>query len=1021
MRKLLSVLMVTVILLTCIPFGGISVLAKEAEDQSQEATVDKVYYTDLFYAYPYYLAEDNYLASYSASIENLYSSVYESYANSPLVVGTGLENALSTITSPTEIMKLMTDAMGVTDFSYNQALDAANEEFLKNLLSNSSVLSAGEAYAASEKTVKKFDKAISIFNGLKLEDEHSFPLTVEGYVEEALGLLCESGALKHLSVDTIMQLWVEIEDGDFKLGDCFKLAETEFQIAESIVYCILLEDVRIGIVNDILATQTKGTVLYDGMSRLKSQMTNNFAVRFCEQFLKSTVADQIWGMIDSAIGKVFDTSQLNAIIKLVNVVFNAVVDVPEFAEILKWQILMCYSRELADGIPNYALKYAEGPFISDEIGNYEALFTAYDAINNATLDVAKNILAMKDPIGEAYMVFEEAVENGEETVTIKSGSLSISVSSAFSSDEFYDIMRLGVLMDYSGTTHNLGSSISISNQNTTVTIPRKANTLFCIFREGVDENFSLIREFSNSNAYPGHIASVKGTIQSVPLEERVSIPREVYLNWTRYEINDSTPLLYGSDIVQSNSVYTANGLLRGSIGLSGNAELPEGITIGGNLTLFRPYEVLGKLTVLGNTTQWSVELKVSGELHTGSITHAFYNSKNKIYVYGTLISDSSIELLKSDLSIYGDMLVQGGLTTKGNITVGENGKFRLDGNLSMTVTSTMLNYGNVHCGGNFFLDYSTALENYGKFRVDGDILSSGDYAPYGYFNNRGIVWVHNFILNDCIKASYDPQKNNATLYISGDYSWSWSHPGTFVFTGTKKQTINKGSFSTIVLENNSEEGVHFLSNELSVSTLFNHKGNAYTIAASNPKFPDYDGDSLKDNVDPQPTAHNHTYDDEYDAYCNTCGVVRMDDILVGGQTSISEEVNGLAFKFDVAALGGQVVNGNHYVNGSALVTSSVEGREYKLVRMGAVASNKSDCVLDMESVDGKQTIDIEAVYLCDLEEDSLSYAVRIINIPENSKDTDIYARPYYVYEKDGEEIVVYGDTVSQSYNAVLGK
>ena len=47
--------------------------------------------------------------------------------------------------------------------------------------------------------------------------------------------------------------------------------------------------------------------------------------------------------------------------------------------------------------------------------------------------------------------------------------------------------------------------------------------------------------------------------------------------------------------------------------------------------------------------------------------------------------------------------------------------------------------------------------------------------------------------------------------------------------------------------------------------------------------------------------------------------------------------------------------------------------------------------------------------------DSLAYAIRIVNIPESAVGAEIYVRPYYVFEKDGEQIVIYDDIVSESY------
>lgn len=142
-------------------------------------------------------------------------------------------------------------------------------------------------------------------------------------------------------------------------------------------------------------------------------------------------------------------------------------------------------------------------------------------------------------------------------------------------------------------------------------------------------------------------------------------------------------------------------------------------------------------------------------------------------------------------------------------------------------------------------------------------------------------------------------------------------------------------------------------------------------------------------------------------------------VVSGGQTSVSPDVDGLAFLFDVAAADGESAEKLAYVNGSARVTPYTDGASYALVKMGAVASNREDAALSLTAVDGVHCIDIEGVYLWSLGADTLSYAVRIIDIPDSGKDTAIRVRPYYVYEKDGQEVVVYGDETAKSYNAVL--
>ena len=151
---------------------------------------------------------------------------------------------------------------------------------------------------------------------------------------------------------------------------------------------------------------------------------------------------------------------------------------------------------------------------------------------------------------------------------------------------------------------------------------------------------------------------------------------------------------------------------------------------------------------------------------------------------------------------------------------------------------------------------------------------------------------------------------------------------------------------------------------------------------------------------------DHVYDGANDTICNECGAVRQiaAQILVGGQTSVSEDCNGLAFFFTANVSGAQMQNGYEYVTDSASVIPFVDGESYSVVRMGAVVSN------------GVSSVDIEAKYLWETAANEASFAVRLVNIPDNQLDRVITARPYYVYEVDGEEIVVYGDTVSKSYN-----
>lgn len=129
----------------------------------------------------------------------------------------------------------------------------------------------------------------------------------------------------------------------------------------------------------------------------------------------------------------------------------------------------------------------------------------------------------------------------------------------------------------------------------------------------------------------------------------------------------------------------------------------------------------------------------------------------------------------------------------------------------------------------------------------------------------------------------------------------------------------------------------------------------------------------------------------------------------------TENGNGLAFRFELAADGVSVKNRIE----ADLTNATVNylGKDCKLLGMGAVMANDAAIgatAFALEDVNDITVLNIPAIYLCDLEPDSCAFAVRIINIPDSQVERTIYARPYYVVEVDGEEIVVYGDVDTAS-------
>lgn len=165
----------------------------------------------------------------------------------------------------------------------------------------------------------------------------------------------------------------------------------------------------------------------------------------------------------------------------------------------------------------------------------------------------------------------------------------------------------------------------------------------------------------------------------------------------------------------------------------------------------------------------------------------------------------------------------------------------------------------------------------------------------------------------------------------------------------------------------------------------------------------------------------HVYDDICDFSCNECGTVRepatlAEDIILSDvyhSITMEEETgNGLAFRFSMDIVGVEYI-GNQYVPGTGTIT--LHGETHTIKRMGAIVSNDADAELTLNHLDGK-TVNVEANYLLDVSQSSVAFAVRVVNIPETGNDVVVCARPYYIYECDGVEKIVYGDVNATTYH-----
>lgn len=260
--------------------------------------------------------------------------------------------------------------------------------------------------------------------------------------------------------------------------------------------------------------------------------------------------------------------------------------------------------------------------------------------------------------------------------------------------------------------------------------------------------------------------------------------------------------------------------------------------------------------------------------------------------------------------------------------------------------------------------------------------------------------------------------NGATLYLQDD-----SLQGEYAAAGLKLQSSVEGKGVTVISASKNytdTDGDGYVELKLGGSA-----GSA-GVPAVKPSFA-IENQSGQDawfvlNV-VEDTAHECVYTNEADVDCNTCGAVREAkyDVQTYGGASTSEDVNGLAFRFDVTNANLVKVADTAYAvdYANSTVTPTSAGT-YKLVTMGAIVSNNNSETNLEDVARNDRLLNIVAENAFGLDEGTPYFCIRIVDIPDDQKDTVITARPYFIYENEnGEQITVYGDEQAATYNGAI--
>ena len=452
----------------------------------------------------------------------------------------------------------------------------------------------------------------------------------------------------------------------------------------------------------------------------------------------------------------------------------------------------------------------------------------------------------------------------------------------------------------------------------------------------VNSNVSVDGKINLGYSYPTHSTlEVDGTLK---VTGKIYSDVNEYMNAFVNVVNNGTLEAEAFLLTSNHNTIRNNGLMiiHGNFATGwGNSLYQQNdeavLRIGGNYTNgfpARSYITAGTVVLDGDTQQTVKDFNVynltienpSGVKYLNSIyVHGLYNSNsnpielngNVTYIYDTtdFYGDYDYKTLMPAQNLDLKTSVKAFIVNDNGyrITIPEGLNIEVDGNINLRNGSSLIVNGQLKTTGKIYsyvedeMNAGVTVLNNGTLETECFELTSN----HNITTNNGTLISHGNFATGWGNSLYQ-QNDEAVLRIGGNYTngfpaRSYITAGTVVLDGEIQQIIQNLCASAVILENGSEEGVVF-STSISPSTLFNHNGNKFTLRAGG-TFVDYDGDGLKDNVDPHPTIHEtcltgHAYGawiidtpavpnagGQRHRTCSVCGKVETEEIPMAATPS----------------------------------------------------------------------------------------------------------------------------------------
>ncbi|MBR6681446.1 MAG: hypothetical protein IKL40_00490, partial [Clostridia bacterium] len=350
MLRKISLMLITVALLVSLCTSlATPALAAEAQAEAKE-----VYYSDLFYGYDTsYLSESTILKSHAKDTSVILANIYNEYASSFQGFWTSFKTGLNMSVDAMfkldfrEYAELMSDTYGDTDYVYTNALDSANLAFAKNILRPQRGVIENHAanfFGGAQKLAKKAKSLLKLYdtfeNNFEIEKLTDYEIFYEMFeYVKGEGIFYFVGNANITLVEEVVLKDVS------KYVDMVDSAADALEAVQTIMIGIMLEDVRMEIIDEILDFAPTDSCIHDGMTRLKSQLSGGFLTYFAENYFKDYAMGKLLETVTKPLRETLREQYVSyaivgdAMTVASWVVFDVIFDVPDLGEMTTQKVL----------------------------------------------------------------------------------------------------------------------------------------------------------------------------------------------------------------------------------------------------------------------------------------------------------------------------------------------------------------------------------------------------------------------------------------------------------------------------------------------------------------------------------------------------------------------------------------------------------------------------------------------------------------------------------------------------------